>query len=151
MDRKILEIVIHCSDSPDDRDIGLKEINDWHKERGFSPYKEYIYCGYHQVIRRNGTIEIARPDSVAGIHTAGKNSNTLAVCLVGRTEFTEIQRKALLETCLAWMSLHRLEPKHVKGHYEFPTANGKTCPNLDMNKFREELAHEWIRRQNGIH
>ncbi len=158
MDRKIKKIIIHCADTREDNpdtpkneemDIGLEEINEWHKARGFTPYNEFIFCGYHQVIRRRGLIEIARPDSVVGIHCSGQNSDSLAVCLVGVRDYTEPQMKALIETIFAWMSIHKLEVKDVFGHYEFDK-QGKTCPNIEMVEFREKLTIEWNRRQNGI-
>ena len=47
-------IVIHCSQTKPSMDIGAKEIDRWHRERG------WLKIGYHKVIRRNGNIENGR-------------------------------------------------------------------------------------------
>ena len=43
-------IVIHCTQTPADMNIGADKITEWHKDRGFDT------IGYHFVIRRDGTI-----------------------------------------------------------------------------------------------
>jgi N-acetyl-anhydromuramyl-L-alanine amidase AmpD len=58
-------------------DIGVQEIDQWHKERGFSS------CGYHYVIRRNGRVERGRDVERGGAHAKGFNAKSLGVCLVG--------------------------------------------------------------------
>ena len=47
-------IIIHCSATKPSMDIGVKEINEWHLQRGWSG------IGYHYVIRRNGDLETGR-------------------------------------------------------------------------------------------
>ena len=45
-------IVIHCADTPDNRDVDMATIKKWHVEgRGWSD------IGDHVVIRRNGLVE----------------------------------------------------------------------------------------------
>lgn len=65
--RKIDRIVIHCSASPDNRDIGAEEIRQWHKSQGWKD------IGYHWVIRRDGTIEQGRKEFDIGSHVKGFN------------------------------------------------------------------------------
>jgi hypothetical protein len=137
MARKINKVVLHCSDSPDGRDIGLKDINEWHKERGFTPTASGIYCGYHWVIRIDGVIEMGRPESEKGIHCTGQNSNSIAICLAGRSKFTEDQWTSLYYLLGQICTGYDLEAKHVFGHYEFNAH--KTCPNIDMTKLRDAL------------
>lgn len=139
---KIEKIVIHCSDSPDNLDIGVKEIRVWHT----SPPRNWRDIGYHAVARRDGTIEQGRyenGDSVLegkeiGAHVHGQNSDSLAICIVGRKDFTRKQINSVKRHIRQWMTLHGIPVEHVYGHYEFD--KGKTCPNLDMVKFRESLA-----------
>ena len=61
--RKIEKIILHCTDSPDHMNIGFKEINQWHKERGWLS-KSGISCGYHWIVKRNGKIEAGRPEKM---------------------------------------------------------------------------------------
>ena len=45
--RKINRIILHCSATRPTMDIGVEEITEWHKQRGFRT------IGYHYVIRRD--------------------------------------------------------------------------------------------------
>jgi N-acetylmuramoyl-L-alanine amidase len=132
--------VIHVSDSPDDRDIGFAEIDQWHKSR-FSgvqiPGGKRIYCGYHYVVRRNGTVEPGRPEWAIGAHVAGHNMNTIGVCWIGKLLPDPRQRASLIKLVQNLMLRYHLTPDKVLGHCELNP--GKTCPNIDMKLFREEL------------
>lgn len=134
--RKINKIILHCADTDDSLDIGFREINDWHRKRGWlSP--SGVSCGYHYIIRRDGSVEIGRPEGETGAHARGQNSNSLGVVLVGRKDFSEDQMDALFALIWGLCRKHQLDPtENVYGHYEFD--DGKTCPNLDMNLFRAE-------------
>lgn len=136
----IAKIVIHCSDSPDNLDIGVQEIRRWHvQDRGWSD------IGYHYVVRRSGTVEVGRyenGDSVLegkeiGAHVKGHNSDSLAICWVGRDNMTAAQRHAILKLTKNLIRRLGLSARHVKGHYEID--GRKTCPNIDMDKFRQAL------------
>lgn len=134
--RAINKIVIHCTASDDSLDIGFREINQWHKDRGFlSP--SGIHCGYHYIIRRNGTTERGRPDSEAGAHVSGHNAKSLGICWVGLNTPSQKQLETLFALTRGLMNQYKVSIDNVVGHYEL--FSGKTCPNLDMNKFRAEL------------
>ena len=77
MKRTINEIDIHCSATPPNMDIGVKEIRQWHVAKNWSD------IGYHDVIRRDGTLEEGRPLERAGAHIRGRNANSIAVCMIG--------------------------------------------------------------------
>lgn len=70
-------IVIHSSATKADLDIGVREIDQWHRKRGF------VKVGYHFVIRRNGVIENGRDIGDVGAHAVGHNSTSIGICLVG--------------------------------------------------------------------
>jgi hypothetical protein len=70
-------IVVHCSATGPAADIGVAQITQWHKQRGFDT------VGYHYVIRRNGTLETGRRESEIGAHVRGHNANSIGVCLAG--------------------------------------------------------------------
>lgn len=140
----IRKIVIHCSDSPDNVDIGVKEIRAWHtmpppQGRGWND------IGYHRVIRRDGTVEIGRyenGDSVLegkeiGAHVHGENSDSLGLCWVGRDHMTNAQRTSLLREVSHLRKLHGVPVSMILGHSELNP--GKTCPNIDMTDFRKSL------------
>lgn len=135
--RKINKIVIHCTDSPDSMDIGFREINEWHQKRGFLDKHTNISCGYHYIIRRDGKVETGRPESSSGAHVAGHNSNSIGVVWVGRTHLSPAQDKALLATVRDLLARYKLDASAVVGHKELDP--NKTCPNINMDKFRIDL------------
>ena len=129
----VSKIVLHCSDSPNDRDIGRAEIDEWHKERG---WKE---VGYHWIVRIDGRLEKGRDESRPGAHVQGHNANTIGVVLVGRDSFPAYQMVPALVLVASLVVRHNLKATDVVGHRELAPLSGKTCPNTDMNHFREHL------------
>ncbi len=147
-------LVIHCSATPATRDIGAREIELMHRQRGFRT------IGYHYVIRRDGRVEKGRPDDQPGAHVQGFNSRSLGICLVGGVKadgktaeqnFTPAQYAALEAL------LRRLEPNYptakVLGHRDLsPDRNGdgrisrnewlKECPTFDVIPW-------WAQRRSG--
>lgn len=75
--RKIDTIIIHCAATKPSMDIGAKEIDGWHRAKG------YFGIGYHYVIRRNGEVELGRPLEQAGAHAKDHNTTSIGICLVG--------------------------------------------------------------------
>ena len=119
-----MKAIIHCSDSPQGRGDNAKTIHKWHLANGWDG------IGYHYVILENGVIENGRPLYWQGAHCRGHNED-IGICLIGIDSFTEMQFKSLR------MLLKSLDIEDVKGHYELD--NKKTCPNIDMEWFRETL------------
>lgn len=132
MKRNIDLIVLHCTASPDYLDIGVKEIRQWHLDRGWSD------IGYHYVVRRNGEIEAGRPEHIMGAHARGVNSRSIGICWVGITQPSPEQEKSLVGLTNWLRGKHNIKIENVKGHKE-AVKTSKTCPNLNMNKFRAEL------------
>lgn len=133
MDRKIDLIVIHCSASPDYLDIGAKEIKRWHvKDNKWSD------IGYHYVIRRNGEIEKGRPDEIAGAHAYGVNSRSIGICWIGIKNPSPEQEKSMTGLTNWLRGKYNITIENVKGHRE-AVKTPKTCPNLNMDRFRAEL------------
>ena len=142
--REINKIVVHCAATPPAMDVGVAEIDKWHRQRGFTPTKDSPACGYHKVIRRNGAIERGRPDTRVGAHAAGHNTGTLAVCLVGGVKadgqtpdnnFTEAQFNALKAVIKGWWDTYGVIP--VVGHGSLPGV-AKACPSFDVSAWLKE-------------
>lgn len=139
--RKIKYIVVHCSATQGSKDIGAKEIRDWHLARGWKD------IGYNAVIRRNGVLEWGRDldhdgDYLEeiGAHVAGYNSVSLGVCMVGginnsgksENNFTPEQFSTLEMIIKEWK---RLFPSAiVLGHRDFPDVK-KDCPCFDVKEW----------------
>ena len=130
--REINRIIVHCSDSPDSLDFGVRDIRQWHLDRGCSD------IGYHHVVRRTGAVEAGRPEEKIGAHTRMFNGDSIGICWVGRNEIGDKQFESLKKLVIEKCKEHGLDPtEDVYGHYECDIR--KTCPNLDMDKFRAEL------------
>lgn len=131
--RKINRIIVHCSYTKPNQDIGRKEIDRWHRQRGF------LGIGYHYVIRRDGSIETGRPLERAGAHAVGHNADSVGICMVGgkshagnpTNNFTEEQFESL-EVLLG--DLKAVYPiKEIIGHYDVNPQ--KSCPCFDVRKW----------------
>ncbi len=131
-------LVVHCSATPGTLDIGATEIRGWHKAKGWSD------IGYHFVIRRDGKVELGRPENMVGSHVQGHNANSLGICLVGGTDAK--QRPQNNFTPEQWASLQtllmRLTQKYrgatILGHRDFPKV-AKACPCFDAIKWAQEM------------
>ena len=70
--RDINTIIIHHTGERN-RDVSAREIDLWHKERG------WMGIGYHYVIRRLGYIEKGRPECEVGAYARGRNQNSIGI------------------------------------------------------------------------
>lgn len=130
--RKITEIIVHCTATPEGKDYTIKDITAWHKQRGFST------IGYHYVVYRDGSVHTGRDVNVAGAHCTGHNAHSIGVCYVGglakdgktpKDTRTNVQ-KASLEILLR--KLRTLYPTaKIYGHNTFSV---KACPCFDVTK-----------------
>jgi len=126
--RTIKEIIVHCSATKEGINFHAKDINLWHKQRGWK------CIGYHYVIDLDGTVERGRDEASIGAHVTGHNRYSIGVCYIGGLDVngkpkdtrTPAQKSALLD------SLFLLKQKYPKaviyGHRDF--AN-KACPCFD--------------------
>lgn len=130
------KIVIHCSATPPDRDVGSADIDIMHKQRGWQG------IGYHVVIRRTGKIEFGEGLLNQGAHAAGHNADSVAICMVGgidkagkvENNFTKDQWESLKDTV---EFLKRAYPMAVVvGHRDL-------SPDRDGDGFIER--HEFIK------
>lgn len=140
--KSIEHIVVHCSATPPNMNIGVKEIDGWHRDRGWAK------IGYHIVIRRNpgelgGLIEYGdRSLLEAGAHVKGYNYKSIGVCMIGGVDdfnnpdnnFTEDQYRSL---GIVIDFLTGIFPNAtVQGHCNFPDVN-KACPSFDVEAWME--------------
>ena len=78
--RKINEIIVHCSDTPEGRHHTVEDIREWHKAKGWSD------VGYHYLVYLDGSIHNGRDVDVVGAHCSGYNSHSIGVCYIGGCE-----------------------------------------------------------------
>ena len=137
--RTLKEIAIHCSATPDASDFGFQDVNEWHLDNGWKSPKG-IGCGYHFLIRKDGTIEVGRTLDEAGAHVKGANEHTIGICLIGTHEFNAKQFNAMKQL-VDYLKIQFGE-LDIWGHREYPSGQKqkKSCPNIDMIAMRSFLA-----------
>jgi hypothetical protein len=137
MARTIKEIIVHCAATTPDMDIGRDEIDRWHSRRGFKS-DSGVPCGYHRIIRRDGSVEWGRPFKEIGAHCKGRNIYSIGICMVGGLNdegdpdcnFTFRQYEALEDEIRWCRELYGDIPVH--GHREYAD---KACPTFDATVF----------------
>lgn len=141
--RTFTKLIVHCSYTPPDMDIGAKEIREWHTDPK-KPGGPFDDIGYNHVIRRDGEIEQGRTLEVPGAHTYGHNADSIGVCLVGGMNpvtkkpdfnFTFAQMWSLLEYKDRVFSL--FGPLDIWGHRDID--DRKACPCFDVRAFFEKI------------
>ncbi len=127
-------IIVHCSATPPDMDIGVEDIRRWHLQQGWRD------IGYHFVIRIDGSIESGRDLDVVGAHCYGHNSHSVGICMVGGWDpvrmpasnyYTAAQWQAL-EDLIGHLTEEEFPEAKVAGHNQF--AN-KACPSFDVQEW----------------
>lgn len=121
---RVTTLVVHHTAS--DRDVGGKEIRQWHLNRGFSD------IGYHYVIRKDGTLEYGRSIMFEGAHVRGHNDYTIGVVLVG--DFTKEKPSAEQRATLVNLheSLFLVMPK-MERMIRHKDLAATECPGFDLN------------------
>lgn len=127
--RKITEIIVHCSATPEGQNFTVEDIDRWHKQKGWQG------IGYHYVIYLDGSVHKGRNEEVIGAHCLGHNAYSIGVCYIGgldkwtkahKDTRTEAQRRALIDL------LKSLKEKYpnaiIYGHRDF---SKKDCPCFD--------------------
>lgn len=134
-------IVIHCSGNEAGSDYGLEYIDRLHKNKGWRG------CGYHFVVKEDGTKEIGRAEGEIGAHAYGYNRTSIGICYIGGLKDgkpadtrTEAQENTILDI------LEELRAKYpeakIVGHRDLsPDIDGdgiiepfewlKSCPCFD--------------------
>ena len=135
--RNINKIIVHCSATPKGRNFTVKQIDAWHRQRGFNG------IGYHFVIYLDGSVNVGRPLAKAGAHCKGQNKNSIGVCYIGgvatdgktpKDTRTDTQKASLVK--LITKLRQQFPNASVHGHREF--AN-KACPCFDAHKEYNDL------------
>lgn len=130
--RTITLIIIHCSAVRPNQTSSAKEIDLWHRKRGWSG------IGYHYVVRRDGTIETGRPEAKVGAHCLNHNKYSIGVCYEGGLDAdgkpadtrTDEQKVALLR--LLRELKNRYPRALITSHHTFDTR--KACPCFEAER-----------------
>lgn len=132
-------IVVHTSATYPNQDIGYAEIDQMHRDRGWSGG-----CGYHIIVRQDGVVEMGRSLDRQGAHVgnAGRNGDSWGVCLIGGLDasgkatatYSKEQMVSLMNIVKGL--LYRAPNAQVIGHRDL-------SPDLDGDGVIEK--HEWVK------
>lgn len=135
--RAITEIIVHCTATPEGRPVTVKEIDAWHRARGWSG------IGYHRVVHLEGLVEGGRPIDKIGAHVAGHNTGTVGLVYVGgvakdgrtaKDTRTPAQKKSLIAEIIDLRD--RFGIRKISGHNEYAA---KACPSFDASREYDSL------------
>jgi len=119
----------------------IQDVHNWHLNNGWAG------CGYHYFIKKDGTIQKGRNEEWNGVHTKGKNLESIGICLEGcyqdygkQTDYKapEAQLKSLITLTKDIQNRYNIEDDKVAKHAKF--AN-KLCPGnyFQWEEYKERL------------
>lgn len=118
-------IIVHCSKTSGRWGDGLPAVERKCRLRGA------LSCGYHFVIRKDGTWENGRPLNEAGNHTLGFNDRSIGVCLVGMPGKAKVKQREGLRTLLSILKEQFPDARAVT-HEEVHPTTGRGCPGFNL-------------------
>ena len=130
--RPINKIIVHCTATPEGRTHTVKDVDTWHRQRGFNG------IGYHYLIGINGEVWEGRPIEKAGAHTEGYNSTSIGIAYVGgmdkemknpKDTRTQAQKDSLAK--LLKELVIKFPNAEIYGHRDFAK---KACPSFDAKE-----------------
>lgn len=135
--RRINEIIVHCTATPEGRDYTVADIRQMHKAQG------WVDIGYHYLIYRDGSIHEGRNVDMVGAHCQGHNAQSIGVCYVGgvardgktpKDTRTQAQKDALIHLLMQLVCLY--PDATIRGHRDFAA---KACPSFDATREYKNL------------
>ena len=122
MRRLLNAIVVHCSATPNGREVHASDIDAMHAARGFLRDRQATrnlnpnlpHIGYHFFIACDGTIETGRGVEEIGAHVQGSNAHSVGICMAGLDKFSPAQWEAL-QRCLIMLT-SKISGVQITGH-----------------------------------
>lgn len=126
--RRITEIIVHCTATPEGRQVSVADVDLWHRQRGF------FMIGYHFLILLDGTVCPGRPLWRCGAHCLEHNAHSIGICYVGgldadmQPKDTRTPEQRLSMQTLITSLRQQFPGIEVYGHRDFAA---KACPCFD--------------------
>lgn len=133
--RTINKIIIHCSATPEGREVTVDDIRRWHLQEGYND------IGYHYVIHLDGSVHAGRREEIAGAHCRGQNATSIGVCYVGGCdkEMKPKDTRTVAQEASLVKLIRSLKERYpgvtVHGHNEY---SSKPCPCFDVRTWRKQ-------------
>lgn len=113
-------IVLHNADASK---CTIQDIHAWHLANGWAG------CGYHYLVRKDGSIYTGRPENAIGAHCPGENDHSIGICAEGKymvEQMPQVQKQAIIE--LSTYIKKKYGINKVGGHKEFYSTD---CPGTN--------------------
>ncbi|MDF2884257.1 MAG: N-acetylmuramyl-L-alanine amidase, negative regulator of AmpC, AmpD, partial [Clostridiaceae bacterium] len=113
-------IVLHNADAVK---CTIQDIHAWHLANGWAG------CGYHYLVRKDGSIYTGRPENAIGAHCPGENDHSIGICAEGKymvEQMPQVQKQAIIE--LSTYIKKKYGINKVGGHKEFYSTD---CPGTN--------------------
>jgi len=142
--KKTKIIIHHSASSPS---TTWEQINEWHRQRGFTKSILGWYIGYHYVCFPDGKIRQARTIEETGCHCV-PNEDKVGICLIG--DFTKAEptkeQYATLENRIGYL-LEELQVSSdaVYGHREFKATECPGNPVMEWIKMYRQIG--WLKER----
>lgn len=148
--KELKYLIIHCTDTPEGREVTGKDIRLWHLSPVSQGGRGWKQVGYSDIVHLSGKVENLVPYNNDNIvdpweitnGVLGKNSVSRHVVYAGgkgkdgkpKDTRTPGQKESLKSYVLDFVKRH----PHIKvgGHYHFAA---KACPCFDVEKWCEEI------------
>jgi N-acetylmuramoyl-L-alanine amidase len=118
-------IIIHHSESKDNRVLDWQNIRKWHTDKGWQD------IGYHfgiEKINDQYEILVGRPLILAGAHTEGMNKTAIGICCVGNYDIDVPEQNMyikLKQLLIDLQIIFNIPDQNIKLHRDY---SDKTCP-----------------------
>ena len=111
----------------------IEDIHTWHLHNGWSG------CGYHYLVRKDGSIYRGRPENSLGAHCINYNAISIGICVEGNymVEHMPSHQKNSLIELIKYLCI-KYGIKEVYGHGEL---NSTDCPgrNYPLDEIRRKI------------
>lgn len=134
----VKRIILHHAEA---KYCSIHDIHQWHLANGWAG------CGYHFLVRKDGTIYRGRPENKLGAHTANHNTGSLGICFEGTYNsetMNETQIKAGQELIVYLLDKYKLLKANVYKHKDF---NSTDCPG---NNFPYEILRSGAKNETVV-
>ena len=119
----VKRIILHHAESTK---CSIEDIHRWHLNNGWSG------CGYHFLVRKDGSIYRGRPENKLGAHTQNYNTGSIGVCFEGSynsEQMPEAQLRSGQELVTYLCDKYNLLKANVYKHKDF---NSTDCPGSNF-------------------
>lgn len=127
--RLITEIIVHSTATPKGLNPTAKDIDKWHRQRGFD------CIGYHFVVLKSGEIQAGRAVEKIGAHCVGHNSCSIGIAYVGglnesrqSSDTRTIKQKVALEGLIKMLLKQIPTIRKISSHRDYCNT---ACPSFD--------------------